>query len=138
MLGIRRDNREILACAMATGIGFSIIENWMLFGPVHAGIIALVIRSFSTTLMHGCTCAILGYGLVLIRDVHRAALPALLLGFYMVAVTVHALFNLNALYLGTAGVIADLVFPVILFIFLLLCYHVDIPTLFGPEPDPRE
>jgi RsiW-degrading membrane proteinase PrsW (M82 family) len=138
MLGIRRDNREILACAMATGIGFSIIENWMLFGPVHAGIIALVIRSFSTTLMHGCTCAIIGYGLVLIRDVHRAALPALLLGFYMVAVTVHALFNLNALYLGTAGVIADLVFPVILFIFLLLCYHVDIPTLFGPEPDPRE
>jgi RsiW-degrading membrane proteinase PrsW (M82 family) len=138
VIGIRRDNREILACAMATGIGFSIIENWMLFGPVHAGIIALLVRSFSTSLMHGCTCAVVGYGLVLIRDVHRAALPALLLGFYMVAVIIHAFFNLNALYLGPAGVIADLVFPVILFLMLLICYHVDIPPLFRPYPEPPE
>ena len=138
VIGIRMDNREVLACAMASGIGFSIIENWMLFGPVQAGIIALLVRSFSTSLMHGCTCAIIGYGLVLIRDFHRAALPTLLLGFYMVAVTVHAFFNQNALYLGSGGVIFDLAFPVALFLFLLICYHVDLPTIFRPDPDSRD
>jgi RsiW-degrading membrane proteinase PrsW (M82 family) len=137
-IGIRMDNREILTCAMASGIGFSIIENWVQLSPMDVGFIGLLVRSFSTCLMHGCTCAIIGYGLVLIRGVHRAALPALMLGFFMVAVMIHALFNMDYLYLGTPGFIADLVLPLFLFLFLLVCYHVDLPTLFRPDTSSHE
>jgi RsiW-degrading membrane proteinase PrsW (M82 family) len=133
VLGSRSSNRDMLVYAMASGIGFSVIENWMLFSPENFGFIALVIRSFSTSLMHGCTCGIIGYGIVLISDVNRKAVPALLLGFFMIAVIIHAFFNLNALFFGVAGVLIDLILPVLLFLFLLLCYHVDLPTLFRPD-----
>ena len=138
ILGSRSSNRDLLVYAMASGIGFSIMENWMVFGMENLGFFAVLIRSFSTSLMHGCTCGIIGYGIVLIRDFHQKALPALLLGFYMVAVLIHALFNLNALFLGTAGIIIDLILPILLFLFLLLCYHVDIPTFFRQEPGPDQ
>ena len=133
ILGSRQSNRDMLIYAMASGIGFSIIENWMLFSPENLGFFALVIRSFSTSLMHGCTCGVIGYGIVLIADVEKKAVPALLLGFFMIAVIIHAFYNLNALYFGVAGVLADLLLPVLLFFLLLLCYHVDIPTLFTPD-----
>lgn len=135
ILGSRSSNRDVLVYAMAAGIGFSIMENWMLFGMENMSFFAIIVRSFSTSLMHGCTCGIVGYGIVLIRDFHEKALPALLLGFYMVAVLIHAIFNLNALFFGTAGVIADLIVPILLFVFLLFCYHVDIPTLFRHDPE---
>jgi RsiW-degrading membrane proteinase PrsW (M82 family) len=135
ILGHRNNNRDILVCALASGIGFSIMENWLLFGTENLGVFAVIVRSFSTSLMHGCTCGIIGYGMVLIRDSHKKALPALLLGFYMVAVLIHAFYNLNALYLGLAGTVADLFLPVVLFMLLLLCYHVDIPTLFLPDTE---
>jgi len=139
ILGSRSSNRDILVYAMASGIGFSIIENGMLFeylagmDPQKVTFLAVLIRSFSTSLMHGCTCGVIGYGIILISDVHRKAVPALLLGFFMVAVLIHAFYNLNALFFGVAGTLIDLVLPVLLFLFLLLCYHVDIPTLFRPD-----
>jgi RsiW-degrading membrane proteinase PrsW (M82 family) len=133
ILGSRSSNRDLLVYALAAGIGFSIIENLVLFWDGNPGFFAILVRSFSTSLMHGCTCAIIGYGLVLIRDFHRTALPSLLLGFYMVAVMIHAFFNLNAKFLGNAGVIIDMVLPIFLFLFLLFCYHVDIPTLFRTD-----
>jgi RsiW-degrading membrane proteinase PrsW (M82 family) len=133
VLGNRSSNRDMLVYAMASGIGFSVIENWMLFSPENFGFIALVIRSLSTSLMHGCTCGVMGYGIVLISDVNRKAVPALMLGFFMIAVIIHAFYNLNALFFGVAGILIDLVLPVLLFLFLLFCYHVDIPTLFKPD-----
>ena len=59
-LGRRSSNRDMLVYAMASGIGFSVIENWMLFSPEKMDVAALFIRSFSTSLMHGCTCGIIG------------------------------------------------------------------------------
>jgi RsiW-degrading membrane proteinase PrsW (M82 family) len=106
-----------------------------LFGMENLSFFAILVRSFSTSLMHGCTCGIIGYGIVLIRDFHEKALPALLLGFYMVAVLIHAFYNLNYLFFGIGGMIADLIIPIFLFIFLLFCYHVDIPTLFRHDTD---
>jgi RsiW-degrading membrane proteinase PrsW (M82 family) len=135
VLGSRSSNRDMLVYAMASGIGFSVIENWMLFSPENFGFIALVIRSFSTSLMHGCTCGVIGYGIVLISDVNRKAVPALMLGFFMIAVIIHAFYNLNGLFFGVAGILIDLVLPVLLFLLLLFCYHVDIPTLFKPDVD---
>jgi RsiW-degrading membrane proteinase PrsW (M82 family) len=133
ILGNRNNSRDILVYALASGIGFSIMENWALFGKENLGVYAILIRSFSTSLMHGCTCGIIGYGMVLIRDSHKKTLPALLLGFFMIAVLIHAFYNLNALYMGLAGAVADLFLPLLLFLFLLVCYHVDLPTLFRPD-----
>jgi RsiW-degrading membrane proteinase PrsW (M82 family) len=132
ILGSRSSNRDVLIYAMAAGIGFSITENFILFGIENTSFFAILIRSFSTSLMHGCTCGIIGYGIVLIRDFHEKALPALLLGFYTVAVLIHAFYNLNFLFFGTVGMIVDLILPLLLFAFLLFCYHVDIPTFFRP------
>jgi len=136
-IGIRMNKQEIFACAMTSGIGFSIIENCTVLNPnsgqiAGIGLVAgIMIRSFSSGLMHGCTCAIIGYGLVLIREVHRHALPALFMGFYIVAVMIHALFNLA---MNRGWYIADLIFPFCLYLFLLLCYNVDIPLFFRPDP----
>ncbi|MFA6332194.1 MAG: PrsW family glutamic-type intramembrane protease [Methanoregula sp.] len=129
----RNTNRDILIYAMAIGIGFSIIENLVILRE-DPYFFTILIRSFSTSLMHGCTCAVFGYGLVLIRDVDRRALPALLTGFFMVAVLIHAFFNLVDEHFGLVGDITDLILPFLLFQFLLLCYHVDIPRLFSPDP----
>ena len=73
--------------------------------------------------------------MVLISDVHRKAVPSLMLGFFMIAVIIHAFYNMNALFFGVAGILIDLILPVLLFLFLLFCYHVDIPTLFQPDAD---
>nr|WP_319375835.1 PrsW family glutamic-type intramembrane protease [uncultured Methanoregula sp.] len=145
ILGYRYNNRDILVFAMASGIGFSMVENiWMIN---QLSFVAILFRSFSTSLMHATTSGIIGYGMVLIRDYHKKALPALLLGFFMVAVVIHAFFNLIYYYLNKAGEISPLflpltlslfVIPFLLFFFLLVCYHVDLPTLFRPDPDPWE
>ena len=146
---VRGSNRDVLVYALASGIGFSIAETgfllnpglYSLFVPVPApGILAapvpgffdILARSFSTSLMHGCTCGIIGYGIVLAKNIDRKALPALLLGFYTIAVTIHAFYNLFYFRFGIAGLVLDLVLPVVLFLLLLLCYTVDLPDLFRP------
>jgi len=123
-------DRDILLYALASGLGFSIIETGLIPSP---SMLAVLTHSFSTALMHACTCGIIGYGIVLAMHFDRRAYPALLLGFYTLAVTVHAFYNLlGSAYFGTAGVCIDLVFPVLLFFLLLLCYKTDIHALFTP------
>ncbi|MDO9324869.1 MAG: PrsW family glutamic-type intramembrane protease [Methanoregula sp.] len=156
LICIKNKDEDLLVCAMASGIGFSIIENLIFFNPellpftlgngmvvlgsifsnppVPGEIMSVFIRSFSTSLMHGCTCGIIGYGIVLIRNFDRHALVPLLFGFYTIAVTTHAFFNLLSENYGTVGIILDLIIPVVLFFFLHACYHVDVPILFKKNP----
>ena len=71
--------------------------------------------------MHGCTCGIIGYGIVIAGHFDHRAFPALILGFFTLAVTIHAIYNiLGSAYFGLAGICVDLVFPVFLFFALLL------------------
>jgi len=135
IIGIKNNDKDLLVCAMASGIGFSIIENLisLILIPDYT-VPIVIIRSFSTSLMHGCTCGIIGYGVVLIRNFDRHALPTLLFGFYTIVVTIHAMFNLLYLEYSPTGILIDLVFPVFLFFFLHACYHVDIPILFKKNP----
>jgi RsiW-degrading membrane proteinase PrsW (M82 family) len=156
LIGIKNNDEDLLVCAMASGIGFSVIENlvhgnlgnlpftftnvWSMlvsfFSTPHtpADVLSVLFQSFSSSLMHGCTCAIIGYGIVLIRNFDRHALPTLLFGFYTIAVTIHAIFNLmlTPAYQQTGPVI-DFIFPVFLFFLLHACYHVDVPVLFRKE-----
>jgi len=145
----RNSNRDVLVYALASGIGFSIAETGFLLNPGLYGLLApglapgipaesvpgffdILARSFSTSLMHGCTCGVIGYGIVLVQNIDRKALPALLLGFYTIAVTIHAFYNLFYFSFGLAGLVIDLILPVVLFLVLLLCYTVDLPDLFRP------
>ena len=57
----RQQDRDIFLYAMASGIGFAIIETGLLVSPDP---LVILIHSFSTALMHGCTCGIIGYGIV--------------------------------------------------------------------------
>jgi RsiW-degrading membrane proteinase PrsW (M82 family) len=136
LIGIKSRDKDLLFYAMAAGIGFSLIENFgfvitALSNPTPGIVLGVLARSFSTSLMHGCTCGIIGYGIVLIRNFDRAALPVLLFGFYTLAVTTHAIFNLLLLDSSNdLGIIIDIIFPVVLFFFLRTCYHADVPGLF--------
>ena len=110
------------------GIGFAIIETGLISSP---DLIVILTHSFSTALMHGCTCGIIGYRIVISGHFDRRAFPSLILGFFTLAVTIHALYNLlGSAFFGLAGFCIDLVFPVILFFGLLMCYHIDLPALF--------
>ena len=156
LIGIKNNDEDLLVCAMASGIGFSIVENLLhgnleslpftltnvwnalvsFFSTPHtpADVWSVLFQSFSSTLMHGCTCAIIGYGIVLIRNFDRHALPTLLFGFYTIAVTIHAIFNLMLIpAYHLTGSIIDFIIPVFLFFLLHACYHVDIPVLFKKE-----
>jgi RsiW-degrading membrane proteinase PrsW (M82 family) len=144
LIGLRSRDEDVLVCAMASGIGFSIVENFILINsttfqagtdPVLGVFFLVLARTFSTSLMHGCTCGIIGYGVVLIRNFDRKALPTLLFGFYTIAVTIHAIFNLLFKKYGETGIVVDFIFPVALFLFLHACYRVDVPVLFRKSID---
>jgi RsiW-degrading membrane proteinase PrsW (M82 family) len=131
--GSRQQDRDIFLYAMASGIGFSIIETGLL--PTQDPAVILL-HSFSTALMHGCTCGIIGYGIVIAGHFDRRAFPALILGFFTLAVTIHAIYNtLGSAYFGLAGICVDLIFPVFLFFALLICYHIDLVSLFHHRTD---
>jgi len=155
LIGIKNNDKDLLVCAMASGIGFSIIENlvhiiinvvpftaenagnqlvfYFSWNPRQLDPLDVLTASFSATLLHGCTCAIVGYGVVLIRNFDRHALPTLLFGFFTIAVTIHAIFNLMPRLpepYTEYGFIIDFIFPIILFFVLHACYHVDVPALF--------
>ncbi|MFZ1128758.1 PrsW family glutamic-type intramembrane protease [Methanoregula sp.] len=128
LAGARQQDRDIFLYAFASGIGFAIIETGLISSP---DLIVILTHSFSTALMHGCTCSIIGYGIVIAGHFDRRAFPSLILGFFTLAVTIHALYNLlGSAFFGLAGFCIDLVFPVILFFGLLMCYHIDLPALF--------
>lgn len=130
---VRLHDRDIFLYALASGIGFSIIETGLVVSP---NLLLVLTHSFSTALMHACTCGIIGYGIVIAGHFDRRAYPALLLGFYTLAVTIHAFYNLmGSAYFGMAGICIDLVFPILLFFALLLCYRTDLVSLFTPCPE---
>lgn len=135
----QQQDRDIFLYAMASGIGFAIIETGLL--PTQDPF-AILMHAFSTALMHGCTTGIIGYGIVIAGHFDRRAFPALILGFYTLAVTIHAFYNLlGSAFFGILGICIDLVFPVLLFFLLLACYNINLASLIAPPhpagPDPR-
>ncbi|ABS55529.1 conserved hypothetical protein [Methanoregula boonei 6A8] len=127
LAGIYQKDREIFFCAMASGVGFAVVETGLL---ASTDLFEILIHSFSTTLMHGCTCGIIGYGIVIADHFDRRAFAALVFGFFTLAVTVHAIYNtLGTTFFGVPGICTDLIFPVLLFFMLLACYHIDLVAL---------
>jgi RsiW-degrading membrane proteinase PrsW (M82 family) len=124
----RRFSKELLVLAMASGFGFAILENYVyissyVFGGVGA-IAYAVVRGITTSVMHGCLTAIIGYGIFLTHGFSRRSLPPILFGLYTVAVTIHALYNLLVGYTESGRMFA-IGLPLFLFVLLLIAYNWD-------------
>lgn len=129
----KRSEKYILPFAMASGIGFSILGNYLFtmsgdFAQMDT-IMYAILRAGGTSLMQGCCTAIIGYGIYLIKDMDRKALPALLLGLYAVSVIIHALYNLLVFYSDTGKYFGILISLVLLVSLLLLYYQDRLPKL---------
>lgn len=124
----RRFEKHVLPYALASGIGFSILGNYLAtvngnLTQVHQ-IAYVLLQAGGTSLMQGCCTALIGYGIFLLRDVEQKALPALLLGLYSVAVLLHSLYNL-LVYNSETGKYFGILISFCLLVALLLLYYQD-------------
>ena len=130
----RKFEKYILPFAMASGIGFSILGNYIFtmsggdFAQINVVLYAIM-RAGGTSLMQGCCTAIIGYGLYLIKDMDKKALPALLLGLYAVSVIIHAIYNLLVFYSDTGKYFGILISFILLISLLSLYYQDKLPKL---------
>lgn len=110
-----------LVYGAAAGLGFSAMEN-LLYGLTawvalsqqgvdpSSSLLVIVVRSFSSSLLHGSATAATGYGLAKtwLSGRSHAYMP-----FYLLAVLMHGAFNftvnLSSLYPGTLGGLIDYV-----------------------------
>ncbi len=119
-------NPFILFLAMASGIGFSIHENFVYLSQFSGDdffVIALsIIRSFSTSLLHGVTVVVFGFSIVSCRKLGKKFSP-MVAGAYCSAVIIHSLYNTlidSVSYSGLALLVPLLVFVFIMFSFSLV------------------
>jgi len=83
-------------CGVAAGLGFSIQESLYYFassGREISDVIILATRTLTTSLMHAMATALVGIGILLARK-HRRLAWALVPGFFLLAIALHALYNL--------------------------------------------
>jgi len=87
---------QIVYCALASGVGFSILESIYYFS-ISTGstidVILLIIRALTTTLMHGMSTAVLGIGLLILQKQRHILLPSVF-SLFALSACIHALFNL--------------------------------------------
>ena len=108
---------EVVRNALASGIGFSILENVAYLttlapAGVHSRLLFIVLRSVSACLLHGATTSLTGYAIREMR-LYRLRSPFVLLGALGVAILLHGIFNRLA---GTAGLWSlSIAVPVALF-----------------------
>ena len=89
------ERRLVLQLAMATGIGFAILENaFLLITYVDQVSIGwAVVRGVSTSLSHGICTMIVGWGISFVRTQKKLFYPGIF-ATLAAAMTLHALFNL--------------------------------------------
>jgi RsiW-degrading membrane proteinase PrsW (M82 family) len=92
------NRHTIIFLGMAVGVGFSIQENNLYLSQLQTGelggrLMMAMLRSVLTSLMHGLTTAMIGFGFSLIKDFRIFTFP-LSFGLFAIAVTSHSLFNL--------------------------------------------
>jgi hypothetical protein len=129
----KRFEKYILPFAMSSGIGFSILGNY-LFAITSTDmqintIMYAVMRAGGTSLIQGSCTAIIGYGIYLIRDMDKKALPALLLGLYALSVVIHATYNMLILYSDTGKYFGILLSGLLIISLLLLYYQDQLPKV---------
>jgi RsiW-degrading membrane proteinase PrsW (M82 family) len=86
-------------CGFAAGTAFAVLENLFYVGGAGAekGLVLSISRAFSTSLMHGTACALVGISLGRLRYGHGAGRFASLLLGWAAAMALHIGFN-NVIY----------------------------------------
>lgn len=112
--GLLRNWRSGLVFGSAAGLGFAATENLLyevsalMQGGVVVFLVTAIVRSFSSMLMHGSASSVAGYGMARSATSRRSWIP-----YYLIAVAMHAAFNLFASFGGLfqteLGPAADLV-----------------------------
>ncbi|GAB6091525.1 PrsW family glutamic-type intramembrane protease [Spirochaeta dissipatitropha] len=87
--------------AMASGIGFSILENYVYLSLLYADgsnpVLFILLRSLTACLMHGSASALIGLGLQYLLNYGYMSIQ-LIIGFFLSAVALHALYNLLGMH----------------------------------------
>ena len=88
------DRRTMLSVAMATGVGFALIENsYVLMGNIGTvTILWAILRVFGASLMHGLTTGIVGLGLSYVRTRKKMFYTGTF-ALLLIASVYHAIFN---------------------------------------------
>lgn len=89
------DRKKVLSLAMATGIGFAILENTyvLIHNLYNVSLGWALIRGASTSLMHGMCTFLVGCGIIYVRKQKKLFYTGTF-GLLSVAITAHAAFNL--------------------------------------------
>jgi len=109
-----RITKLIIFCALAGGVGFSIQESMYYFAVSTRELMdiwLLVVRTLTTSLMHGMTTAAFGIGLMITQKQRRILIP-LIFGLLALCASIHALFNL---LLQTGFAFVAMIMPVVMF-----------------------
>lgn len=77
----------------AAGIGFSITENFLYMYQGAASLGVMLVRSFSTCLMHGTASALVGAAVGRFRFEKRSGRGLAMVGGWLAAIILHAVFN---------------------------------------------
>ena len=88
------DRKGVVSTAFAIGLGFATLENCcylIQYGTSEMGFV--LIRGFSTGIMHTVCAAVMGYGLAFALS-HKRLIYVFAIGLLSVATTLHALYNL--------------------------------------------
>jgi len=109
----------IVYCALASGVGFSIQETIFYFS-MSAGmigdVVALIVRTLTTSLMHGMSTAIFGIGLLMLQNQRYILLPVIF-GLLAISESIHSLFNL---LLPTRFSFIAMIIPIVLYLMGLI------------------
>lgn len=95
---------SIVRLAMAAGIGFSILENYLYISMVSSSGLAhsiffVITRSITACVLHGSMTALIGYAVQIMRDAGYFSL-VLLAGMFIFSSTIHSIYNLFGLTEG--------------------------------------
>lgn len=107
--------RLIVLCALASGVGFSIQESIYYFATSSREVMdiwLLVIRTMTTSPMHGITTAAFGIGLMISYKQKHVLVP-LVFGLLALCASVHALFNM---LLQTEFALIAMIMPIGIFL----------------------
>jgi len=111
-----RITEQIVYCAMAGGVGFSIEESIYYFYTSMENMndmILLVIRTLTTTLMHGMSTAVIGVGMLILHKQRNILMPVIF-SLFALSVSIHSLFNL---LLPTKLAVVAMLIPLLLYFF---------------------
>lgn len=97
MIKKQENEKLVIYCAMASGIGFSVQETLYYFTSLSSTpdmglLLPVIVRTVTTCLMHGMATTIVGFGIARLTNDRRVRIP-IVLGMLSLAVTIHSIFN---------------------------------------------